>query len=378
MQSSIQDLSEASKMLLDISAKEIERKNMKVYNRARALNKLARLFIDRLKKITVPEQVTYDSLNAFFQETQKVYNVVEIDVRNWFPRISPFFIMDRRKFLTVYEKSKLSLSALQDFIAKEYIKTKTLEETFGQIDDLLTLEKQYADLSSQKDNLKNERLQIELELAELEKKATDLKDKSIIEQLHTIEAEAEAINVELKYLLRHLQKPFIKVQALALQGGGAYLTPDELKLLSSYLEGPFEALASEENGHPMLKEILQKLTRLMQEDKLKLKSDKARKAEQTIEEILTKDPLMSLQLRSKEISARKIQISSSPEMEESKRTLAKFQEHLEILRVRKASIEANEAVRNNMCNEVQGRIGNHKRTIETNVHSFLGKDIEIR
>jgi hypothetical protein len=58
----LQSLSDASKMLLDNSAREIEKRNMRIYNRARALNKLAHLFLDRLKKLNAPDQVSYDSL----------------------------------------------------------------------------------------------------------------------------------------------------------------------------------------------------------------------------------------------------------------------------------------------------------------------------
>ena len=133
-------LDEVCKSLLDNSNKEIEKRNMKVYNRARALNKLAHLFIDRLKKLSAPEQVTYDSLSKYTSETQKTLIVTEIDIKNWFPRISPFFIMDRRKFLVVYEKAKQTFTVLNEFVTKEYVKTKTLEETFGLINELQTLE----------------------------------------------------------------------------------------------------------------------------------------------------------------------------------------------------------------------------------------------
>jgi hypothetical protein len=50
MNAAIQSVGDVSKMLLDNSTREIEKRNMKVYNRARALNKLAHLFLDRLKK----------------------------------------------------------------------------------------------------------------------------------------------------------------------------------------------------------------------------------------------------------------------------------------------------------------------------------------
>ena len=102
----LQNLTEASKMLLEVSQKEIEKRNMKMYNRARALNKLAKLFLDRLKKLTPPEQISYDTISRYTQDTQKVLMVTEIDIKNWFPRISPFFIMDRRKFLAFYERAK--------------------------------------------------------------------------------------------------------------------------------------------------------------------------------------------------------------------------------------------------------------------------------
>jgi hypothetical protein len=130
MRDVIDEVADVGKMLLDNSQKEIEKRNKRVYNRARAMNKLARLFCERIRRVTVPDEVSYDSLNKFAQETQKVFMVTDIDIKNWFPRISPFFIMDRRKFLAVHEKAKESLAALNDFLTKEYIKTKTLEETF--------------------------------------------------------------------------------------------------------------------------------------------------------------------------------------------------------------------------------------------------------
>src|SRR4030043_84361 len=54
MRDAIQNVMDVSKMLLDNSAKEIEKRNMRVYNRARAMNKLARLFTERIKKGNVP------------------------------------------------------------------------------------------------------------------------------------------------------------------------------------------------------------------------------------------------------------------------------------------------------------------------------------
>jgi hypothetical protein len=378
MQSALQTLAEASKMLLDNSQKEIEKRNMKVYNRARALNKLAHLFIERIKKLNVPEHISYDSLHIFAQETQKALSVTEIDIRNWFPRISPFFIMDRRKFLTVYERTKMTSNALNDFVSKEYVKTKTLEKTFILITELQTLEKQLSEVEAQKENLKNERLQTEKEMATLEQQNAGLKGKATLELLSHLEAEAEALNNELKHSLRHLQKPFIKMHALATSGGGAGLTPDELKKLGQYMENPFEAMLTEETDSQMLKEILQKLGRLMNEDKLKLKQDKARKAEQALADILNRDSFANFHSKCAEADTRKKQLLASHEMEEAKQSLSLFQQQMEKLQSRRVNLEGDENAKENSHKELLEKIRNHKKTIEANTLSFLGRQVQIQ
>ena len=377
MRTALLNEADVSKMLLDNSAKEIERRNMRVYNRARALNKLARLFVDRIRKVNAPELVSYDSLSKFAQETQKVFLVTDIDVKNWFPRVSPFFIMDRRKFLTIHEKAKISLGTLNDFLTQEYVKTKTLEETFQLINELQALEKQLLEVEAQKTELKNERLPIEKEIAELEQNTAELKSKGPIDQLNLVEAEIETLNGELKHALRHLQKPFVKMQALSLMGGGAGLTPDELEKLGQYLEKPFEALATEEAGYPLLKQILQKLSRLLEEDKLKLKSDKARKAEQALNEILERDSLAKIHHRCVDAATRERLLSSSEQMEEIKRSLSMFQEQIAQLKTRRASVEAHEVIKEQTYNEVMDKIRNHKNAIEKNVLSSLDKKVQI-
>ena len=377
MRDAVQNEMDISKMLLDNSAKEIEKRNMRVYNRARAMNKLARLFTERIKKVNVPDQVSYDSLNKFAQETQKVFMVTDIDIKNWFPRISPFFIMDRRKFLAVHEKAKESLVALNDFLTKEYVKTKTLEETFQLISELHDIEKQLSDVEAEMASIKNERVPIEKEIAELEQKIAKLQGEGPVDQLFLLEVEIEKLNRELKQVLRHLQKPFKKMQALALYRGGAGLTPDELSKLNQYLQNPFKALATEGEGYPLLKEILRKLNRLMTEGKLKLKSDKARKAEQKLNEVLDSDSLANLYKRCAEVAAREGQILNSTKMGEIKRSLSEYQEQTTQLKARKARVEAHESVKEHAYKETLDKISSHKKAIEKNVYSSISKKVQI-
>jgi len=377
MNAAIEAVGDVSQMLLDNSTREIDRRNMKVYNRARALNKLAHLFLDRLKKISPPEEISFDTLNRYAQEIQKVFMVMDIDIKNWFPRISPFFIMDRRKFLAIYERSKQAYATLNDFVTEEYVKTKTLEEAFHFLNELQNIQQQLATIGEEKQKIKDERTPIEKEIADLEQKVAELKNSGPIDKLNAVNAEIDMLSCELKNSLRYLQKPFIKMQALATSGGGGGITPDELNKVNQYLENPFEALTSEEIGYPMLKEILQKLEGLMVEDKLKLKSDKARKAEQTINEILKTDSLAKLQIRCVEKATTSEQLSGSPMMDEVKRDLSVFQAQVEQLRVRKTIIETHEAVKENAYKEAIDKISSLKRSIERDIYSSIEIKVQI-
>ena len=370
-------LNDVCKSLLENSEKEIEKRNTQAFNRARALNKLAGIFIERLTKLSSPEQITYDTLSKYNIEAQKTLIVTEVDVRNWFPKISPFFIMDRRKFLAVYEKTKQTFSTLNEFVTKEYVKTKTLQETIQIVNDLQNLENKLTNLHTEIENIKNERLPVEQKIAELEQKTGELKTAGPIDQLNFVTNEIEVLSNDLKNTLRHLQKPFIKMQALATFGGGGGITPDELRMINVYLDNPFEALATEETGYPILKQTLEKLQTMLKEDKLKLKPDKAKKAEQTSIEILNKNLLNNAQEKSKTLATQKNQLIASAHMNEVKQNISTFEDQINQYRARKASIEAHEASKTREYQELQSEANIRKKVIERNILASLTKTIHI-
>jgi len=377
MRRSMDSLSEVSKMLLDNSAKEIEKRNMKTYGRARALNKLARLFSERIRTIKIPEQVTYETLEDFLHGTQKAFAVTDVDVANWFPRISPFFILDRRKFSAVFEKAKDSLRALEFFLSKEYVKTKMLEETFRFIDEVLASEEELSKLLGEKIRIEGEQAAVEGEIAQTQMKINELKRRGNMGKLDETSAEIDALSAEVKHVLQPLQKPFLKLQSLATHGEGSGLTPEELNKLDQYIQNPFEALASETSGTPLLKEILKKLNRSISEGKLKLKPEKVRKAELAIDNITNKDTLFALHQKSQEATLRKTQLSTSTDIETTRQDLAKLQEYLEYLGRKKGIVESDRETLERKRDETVRIISRDKSQIEKNIREFLSMNVRV-
>ncbi len=277
----------------------------------------------------------------------------------------------------MYERSKQAYTTLNDYVTNEYVRTKTLEEALQQINDLQNTERQLLTIGEEKEKIKSERIPIEQEIAVLEEKINELKSKGPIDKLNMVNCEIESEFAEVKHALNHLQKPFLKMQALATGGGGGGITPDELYKIGQYMESPFDALVTDKTGYPMLKVILQKLEELIVEDKLKLKSDKARKAMDAVNEILHKDSLVNLQLRCKEMAKNRDQLVGSPKMDEINQNLAQYQEQVDSLNMRKTSVETHETVKENAYKATEDKISNLNRTIEKNVYSSIDKKIQI-
>ena len=87
---------------------------------------------------------------------------------------------------------------LNDFVTKEYVKTKTLEEAFQLLNELQNVQQQLVNFGEEKEKIKNERAPIEKEIAELEQKITELKNSGPIEKLNAVNSEIDVLACDLK------------------------------------------------------------------------------------------------------------------------------------------------------------------------------------
>jgi predicted nucleic acid-binding Zn-ribbon protein len=266
---------------------------------------------------------------------------------------------------------------MQNFLTKEYVKTKTLEETFQLVDETESLEREMAFLKERLSKTGADRESVEKEIAEEQRRIVELRSAGSVGQLHQTGTEIDSLSIEVKHSLQHLQKPFVKLHSLSTHGSGSGLTPEELGKLNQYLENPFEAFSTEEPGHPLLRQILVKLDRAMSEGKLKLKPEKIRKAEQTIDTIINKNGLGSLHQKSREAMTRKTVLSTSQEVAVTKEKVSKIENHIEDLTRKKTVIETEEASIRRSYEETSDKIRNQKSKIEKNIQSFLSKTVKV-
>jgi multidrug efflux pump subunit AcrA (membrane-fusion protein) len=143
------------------------------------------------------------------------------------------------------------------------------------------------------------------------------------------------------------------------------------------LNKPFEALATEKEGYPMLKRILQKMDDAIAQGKLKLKKSRLRKAKDQTNNILHKNTLLSLHQNCKEAIARKQQLSTSGIITKSRNELTQLQKNLRDLQKRKELLNSRGAVLERQTKEALEKNEDEKKELEEIVLELTNKKVQV-
>jgi hypothetical protein len=184
------------------------------------------------------------------------------------------------------------------------------------------------------------------------------------------------LSKKVKHELRHIEKPFLKFQSLV-NSPGYSLVPEETDKLDAYLTDSFYALATEKEGYPLLKTILQKIDAVIDSKKMKLKSSRLRKAKDQIHKIVDKNALLALQMECIEILNKKCQLFSSGKINDYKNEKNMLLERLKILELRKSSLEIKDARLEKEYKDTLDKVDTQKLLIEKIVSDLVDKDVQI-
>jgi predicted nucleic acid-binding Zn-ribbon protein len=372
----LDDVREICEKLLEDGEREMSRSNPKTYRRAREAYRLARSILETIDDTSIPEDVSYENLQTFCEDFKKTLSTIGRERAKRFPRISPYFIIDRRRLDVALKKIVDSVEELRSFLFGGYKKAKAVEDSFSMIDKLLQLLDELGVPEKRMKKMELERGALEKKIAENQQKIALIKSKDEIGELEQINIKIKELEKSVKHDLRHLQKPFLKFQSLV--RGPSYSLPlDETKKLGEYLSNPFKALATEDEGCPSLKGILQKMEDAMAKKKMKLKSSRLRKAQQKINEITRKDTLTSLHQSCKETFSQRQHLSTSEAMAAFQNKLRQLQKNLRQLEKRKELMDSKRAVLESTHEKIMEKIKNQRRELEKTILELTDKNVRV-
>jgi hypothetical protein len=376
IQAKLKELSEASDKLLDDAEKEMEKANRKTYRRAKALYKLADSFSDLIEKVSIQEEVNGQILNDTSEQLAKTIKTIGKDKTKWFRAISPYFIMTRRRFEVSFKRTEDSFRNFTDFLSIEYAKAARAEGVSSDVEALRQSLTQLNEFEKNKEARKQKMELLEKKIAKTQRKLQAIQTIDEVIELAQLNSRIEELAKLVKHELRHVEKPLLKFQTL-INSPGYSLFPDAASKLDEYLTDQFTALATEKEGYPLFKTILQKMNTALDNKKMKLKSSRLRKAKDQLDRIINKAALLSLQKSCSEVFNKKYELSTSGTISKFREQRTELQNRLNDLQRRKSLIEAKDAMFEKQHNDACKRVDEQKRSLEKIVSELTNKKVQI-
>ncbi|PVX27135.1 MAG: hypothetical protein CW716_03870 [Candidatus Bathyarchaeum sp.] len=376
IRSKLEDLLEASDKLLEDAEKEIAKGSRKTYRRAKALHKLAGKFADLIEEVTIPEEINRTTLNQASEQIGKTLKTIGIERAKWFRAIAPYFIMTRRRFDFALKRADDSFRSFTDFLSEDYRKAATAEGIASRVEELGLSFTQLSKFEKAKEARKQKKELLEKKMEKSHQSLQEIQSKDEVVELAQLNKKIEELGDKVKHELRHLQKPLLKFQTLV-NSPGYSLLPEATTKLDEYLTKPFEALATEKEGYPLLNSILQRINSVLDNKKMKLKPSRLRKAKDQIDGIVNKSALAPLQKDCSEALNKKRELSTSGAISETRDERASLQERLKEIQTKKRLLEARDDRFKKQHNEARTRVEKQRKALEKSLSDLSGKSVQL-
>lgn len=372
----LNDAVESSRKISENSGREMEKNNSKTYRFARNANKFSQNLAKTMEALKIPEQVTYANLQALHDDFGKLLASIELQRREAYPYITPYFIFDRRRLDVMLKRLADMHPELHNFLTLKYAKAKQIEETSAIVDRLSETLNQMNETKKEREKIQEKEKVLQQKLLETQQRIAQIQAKVELIELLNVEERIKELREKVKDSLRYLQKPFFKLQSLA-RSGDVAIPVDEAKKLSDYLSDPFEALATEGDGYPSLKGILRKLDDAVNFKKLRLKSTRLRKAQEQIDSVLNKESLNSLHKNCIEARAQKTKMLTSNTVAALQNELTQLQNELAELQKENEFTTARDKALESENRKLLDRTENLKRELEKTIHQLTNKGVQV-
>jgi len=370
----LSDARETCEKLVEEGSKETERG--KAIRKAKVTQKLSRYFLKQIDKIVFPEKLSFNELDKLHKDLEKMFSSIARERNAWFPRISPLFIIARKRVDFAFSRLAGSISELGTFLSDDYSKARVAEKLFLETEETLKLLNELGKYEKHKAIIEKKKQNLQKKIENGERNLDATKSSTELDNLSEINQKIQQLKKQVRYNLRHLQKPFLKFANLA-RGPGHALTAEEVEKLNHYLKDPFFALVTEKTGYPVLKSILKKIERAIDDGKLKLKSSRLRKGREEINAILNKNKLDSLHQNCTHAFSLENQIISSEETQVAKMKLKQLERKLGELQKRKEIVVARFDALEREHTQLLEKIREQKMMLEKSVFEVLEKRVNL-
>lgn len=369
------DVRETCEKLAEEGTKQIEKG--KAVRKAKVTEKLSRYFLKQIGKIAFPDKISFSELEKLNKDLEKTLSSITRERKAWFPRISPLFIIARKRVDFSFSRLAGSISEFDSFLSSDYSKAKVLEKLFLETDEVMRFVDDLGKYGERRAGIETKIQFLQKKIEESEETSESIRGSVELRDLAEIDRKVQHLKKQVRTQLRHFKKPFIKFANL-IGAPGYALTSEEVEKLNQYVEDPFVALATEAPDYPTLKSILKKIERAIDRGTLKLKSSRLRKCRNEITAILAENTLDKLYQDCAKAFSSSQQLTSSEETQVAQKKSKQLQERLEKLRKRKEAAAARLDALERRHDQLVKKVADQKKMLEQLVYELLEKHVNLK
>ncbi|MHA1231726.1 MAG: hypothetical protein ACTSRP_25535 [Candidatus Helarchaeota archaeon] len=347
----------------DISAKSAQRLSLK--------------YIKELENIEIPsEPYDYESLEKLKNDLGKIINNFLHLGRKLIPKLTQLYKKEIHGINFYFQNLGNEWKKLIKFLDGKYKEVQEIDQIISKIQKIQNVFKQITDL-------RVKQKEIEQKIRELEDKKKDLENKYLeIEKNEDLKLISDLTNnysrLKQKFLgqIGTLRKPLVKFEKIVGNKFEYQLSPEANKLLIKYIEDPFTTIINEQEGHPILNEILTKLKNALKNKALDLSSSKNQKALSKVDQILNQS-LVKTQKKLFEIDKKIKNLKSNEEIKKLLEKKKKIQNEIDKIQVKINEERVNLDKVIDDFNRNKDKIIDYRSDLIKSIKKITNKDINI-
>jgi len=127
----LDDVRENGDRIFGKSDKEVQKGSSKTYRCAKAANKMSKNIADIINQVAVPDDISYANFRLLIGDLEKAFAAIEHERRVWYRRISPYFILDRRRLDVAIKRSRRFNPRTTQFSVSKICQNQDCREHIG-------------------------------------------------------------------------------------------------------------------------------------------------------------------------------------------------------------------------------------------------------
>jgi hypothetical protein len=348
--------------------------NLKSTEREEGLKVALERFIDKTSSIsdgiTVPDTFTYSSVGSFLDRLKKSVTDIFEAGRRWIPRFR-----GRRYKSVVVELDKhfrdlTSETQSLDSLYKSYAHLDMVERIREGIQGLNEMVARVPVLKSQTKE-EEEKLEAAQEsVRECESRLKEYKKITGAAEKEDIDNELEKIRQTLVSQMDLLRKSMSKMRELT-EAGTIHVKPENISTIDLYSHDLVEALSSETDGCPALKDLMIEMKKVI--GNLGLEGSRERRTAKRIDSLLSGDFIDSSQKRVKELLQKRQEVSKEFKPGEEKKVLNDLEETRKVLRDEETRMHRF----NEELDQTASKLKKNTKEITSEIAKLTGRKVHI-